>query len=150
MAIDSKEKIRFIKFAIVGISGTIIDVGIFNFLFQSVGIIDELAKVISFSIAVFNNFFWNRFWTYPETKNTPFFRQMSKFLIVSIVGLGINVIIYSISKNISIDFAKLIFPDDFFLNSTIIGKNISVGLATIVVLFWNYFANRFWTFKNNY
>jgi len=147
MPVSKDESIRFLKFAFVGISGTIIDFGIFNLLFQRLGITDELAKVISFSVAVFNNFFWNRIWTYPEAKSTPFLKQMGKFLIVSLIGLGINVIIFSSSKNILINFADMFFPPDFMINSSVIGKNLSVALATIVVLFWNYLANRFWTFK---
>lgn len=147
MLVSKKDRDRFIKFSLVGISGTIIDVVIFNLLFQMCGFADELAKCISFSIAVFNNFFWNRIWTYPETRSLPFFRQMAKFLTVSIIGLGINILIFTTSKNLLIKFSNSILPSTFIIDSMVIGKNLSVALATIVVLFWNYLANRFWTFK---
>lgn len=147
MPFPKKEQERFIKFALVGISGTVIDIGIFNLLFQTFGLADELAKSISFSIAVFNNFFWNRIWTYPETKSMPFLKQMAKFLIVSIIGLGINILIFTMSKNPLIKFSYSILSSNFIIEPMVIGKNLSVALATIVVLFWNYLANRLWTFR---
>lgn len=146
--INQKEKMRFIKFAIVGISGTLIDIGLFNLFNQKFGIPPNHAKAYSFSLAVFNNFLWNRLWTYPESKDLPFFKQFMQYLLVSIVGLLINLSIFAFFDSRLIALFNNLLPSGFFLSSIIVGHNIAVALATIVVLFWNYLANRFWTFKS--
>ncbi len=145
---NKKELIRFVKFAIVGISGTLIDIGFFNLFNQRFGISPITAKALSFSIAVFNNFLWNRLWTYPESRELPLTKQFAQYLLVSIVGLIINTSIFAITDQSLIRFFNGILPDNFILSATVVGHNISVAIATIVVLFWNYFANRFWTFRS--
>lgn len=148
LKINQKEKTRFIKFAIVGISGTLIDIGLFNLFNQRFGVQPNFAKAYSFSLAVFNNFFWNRLWTYPESKALPFVKQFFQYLIVSIIGLLINLSIFALLDLRLIQLFNRVLPIGYFLSSTIIGHNIAVAFATIVVLFWNYLANRLWTFRS--
>jgi putative flippase GtrA len=148
MIVDKKEKIRFLKFALVGISGTLIDIGLFNLFNQRFGIEPNNAKAYSFSIAVFNNFLWNRLWTYPESKGLPFIRQFFQYLAVSIIGLLINLSIFALFDERLIQIFNTIIANDFILTPTVVGHNLAVAIATVVVLFWNYFANRFWTFKS--
>jgi putative flippase GtrA len=146
--ISQKEKTRFLKFAIVGISGTLIDLGLFNLFNQKFGVQPIFAKAYSFSLAVFNNFIWNRLWTYPESKELPFLEQFFQYLLVSIIGLLINLSIFALFDSRLIQFFDQILPSGFLLSSTVIGHNIAVAFATIVVLFWNYLANRLWTFRS--
>jgi putative flippase GtrA len=146
--INKNEKVRFIKFALVGISGTLIDVGLFNLFNQAFSISANYAKAYSFSLAVFNNFLWNRLWTFPESKSLPFAKQFSQYLLVSIIGLFINLFIFATFDPRLIKTFSNILPADFIFSPTVVGHNVSVAIATIVVLFWNYFANRYWTFKN--
>ena len=98
--INKKENKRFIKFALVGISGTVVDFGVFNILttlFNMAGIFSIfsveaviLSSVLSFIIAVFNNYHWNRNWTYPESKQFTHSDQLFKFGTVSVIGLIIR------------------------------------------------------------
>ncbi len=147
MPISKIERERFLKFAFVGISGTIIDFGIFNLLlhmqFNSI-----FASTISFIIAVFNNFYWNRNWTYPESKIYPIAPQLIKFSSVSLVGLLIRIILYKLIEQPSINFAEGMVSENILFSSEVVGKNISLAFVIIIVLFWNYLVNRFWTYKN--
>jgi len=146
MPITDNEKVRFIKFAIVGISGTVVDFAIFNLLiflnFPSL-----LASSISFITAVFNNFFWNRHWTYPESKVHSTSSQFIKFSIVSAAGLLFRSFIYDRIEKPSIDLAVRLLKGSFFITPEVAGKNLSLGAVIIIILFWNYFANRLWTYK---
>jgi len=148
MPISKIETERFFKFAIVGISGTIIDFGIFNLLlhmqFNSL-----IASTISFIIAVFNNFYWNRNWTYPESKIQSIAPQLIKFSSVSVAGLLIRTILYKLLEQPSINFTESMLSENIYFSAEVIGKNISLAFVIIIVLFWNYLANRFWTYKNN-
>lgn len=143
-----KEWIRFGKFALVGTSGTLIDIVFFNLFNQRFGISPVSAKAFSFSIAVFNNFLWNRLWTYPESRELPFPKQFAQYLLVSIIGLLINISIFTITDQSLIHVFEGILPNNFLFSPTVVGHNTSVAIATIAVLFWNYFTNRFWTFRS--
>jgi putative flippase GtrA len=147
MLSNRRERNRFVKFALVGISGTIIDIVFFNLFNQRFGILPIPAKVFSFSIAVFNNFFWNRIWTYPESREISFSKQFAQYLLISIVGLLINTTIFALTDQYLIHLSERILPINFPVSPTVVGHNTSIAIATIVVLFWNYFANRYWTYR---
>ena len=147
MPISKIERERFIKFAFVGISGTIIDFMIFNLLLH-IRFSSIFASTISFIVAVFNNFYWNRNWTYPESKIHPIATQLIKFLSVSIAGLLIRTILYKLIEQPSINFADGTLSENILFSSEVVGKNISLAFVIIIILFWNYLANRFWTYKN--
>jgi len=147
MPINDLERKRFIKFALVGISGTIIDFVIFNLLIF-IKINSIIASASSFFVAVFNNFYWNRNWTYPESKFNPITTQLLKFSAVSITGLLIRIIMYQIIELPIINFAKGMINDGFLISAEVIGNNISLAFVIVVVLFWNYFANRLLTYKD--
>ena len=146
MANLSPGKKRFIKFALVGISGTIVDFAIFNLLTVAIGLATIPSSVISFIVAVFNNFYWNRQWTYPESKDFGLSEQFSKFAIVSLVGLIVRTLIFSSVEDSVIELSERVFPNLPF-TPEVIGHNLTLAMVIIIVLFWNYFANKFWTYK---
>lgn len=136
--IHPKETERFLKFAIVGAMGAIVDFAVLNLLVFGFGFHDLVANAISFTCAVISNFTWNRLWTYPESRQFRKRRQLPKFALVSIIGLGINTIV-------------LYFVDRFLLSlgfSQALALNIGKAFAILVVLFWNFGANRVWTYRN--
>ena len=147
MPITKLERERFIKFAFVGISGTIIDFGIFNILLY-MQLSSIFASTISFIVAVINNFYWNRNWTYPESKINPIAPQLIKFSSVSLAGLLIRTVLYKLIEQPSIDFAEGMLSENILFSAQVIGNNISLAFVIIIVLFWNYLVNRFWTYKN--
>lgn len=135
--IHPKETERFIKFAIVGTVGAIVDFAILNLLVFGFGVPDLVANAISFTCAVISNFTWNRLWTYPESRQFRKRRQLPQFVLVSIVGLGINTVV-------------LYFVDSFLIGlglSQALALNIAKAFAILVVLFWNFGANRLWTYR---
>jgi putative flippase GtrA len=156
--INPKEAERFAKFLVVGTLGFIIDFGTLTFLIEVVdipGLIEQntpfpatvglvLANTISFTLAVLSNFTFNRYWTYPESRSKKKRIQLPQFALVSILGLIINNIIFILATPIF----DSIFANIDFLGGSIAGYIPAKILATIVVLFWNFFVNRFWTFDN--
>jgi putative flippase GtrA len=145
---DKKERTRFFKFALVGSLGALIDFGIFNLFVSFTSIKAVYASIISFIAAVLSNFFWNRFWTYPDSRNKAFSSQLTQFVLVSVVGLAIRAISFTPLEKIILDFTSKIVKPGFFLSHTTIGHNITLGILIIVVMFWNYFANRYWTYND--
>lgn len=139
---------RFFKFAAVGVSGTIVDFSIFNLLSVGVGIPVILSSIASFLVAVVNNFIWNRNWTYPESKVIRLSEQLIKFSIVSVLGLIIRTPLFALIEKPVISLANNILGGHFYIKPEIIGHNIALAFVIIVVLFWNYFINRVWTYKD--
>lgn len=141
-------KNRFLRFAIVGISGTVVDFGLFNIFSILFSIPVILSSIFSFSVAVFNNFYWNRVWTYPESKKLNLAGQLFKFGVVSILGLIIRTPLFVFIESPVIEFSRVFVNSEFPVDAVIIGHNLALGIVVVVVLFWNFFINKFWTYKD--
>ena len=144
---NTSQSKRFLKFALVGISGTVVDFSIFNLCISLLRFDPIVASVCSFSVAVVNNFIWNRNWTYPESKSTPIGPQLIKFAVISVIGLIIRTPLFTYLEHPIIELAEKTVDPGFIFTPATIGHNASLAISIVVVLFWNYFANRFWTYK---
>jgi putative flippase GtrA len=128
------EIVRFARFCVVGAIGAVVDFSILNLGIQVFGLPKWLANTFSFFAAVLSNFVWNRRWTYPETKGDPIGPQLSRFLMVNLVGYGINQAIFlSLDRYLFTDWGPR-------------GYNLAKVIAIGVVLFWNFGVNRVWTY----
>ncbi len=167
---NRKEFKRFAKFLVVGVTGFVVDFGVFNLLIRAVGLPDvqaigilikgaTQAQAVSFTLAAINNFFWNRYWTYPDSRSKPILRQFGMFFLLSVIGLAIRTPIFSLMSSP----AKTIVdslpygPFEGLLNFAVntvhltaeqLGYNGALAIAVLVVLFWNFFANRFITYSD--
>ncbi len=140
------ERIRFIKFGLVGLLGSVVDFGVFNLLTLLFNVQSIQASVVSFLLAVVNNFLLNRFWTYPDSRNFPFGKQLIQFSVVSFLGLAIRIPLFAWMEKLLIPLAEKTIPN--VLTPTIVGHNVALAIVIGVVMLWNFFANRFWTFKS--
>jgi putative flippase GtrA len=131
-----REVTRFVKFAIVGAIGMVVDLTILNIMHKVVGLPLLVSNTISFSVAVLSNFTWNRLWTFPESRARPLVPQLGQFALVNVVGLAINNLVLWFVFTLVQD----VVPDPWNYN---LAKIIAIG----VVLFWNYGINRLWTYK---
>lgn len=142
---DSVERNRFFRFALVGISGTVVDFGFFNLFATLLHIPSTIAQAMSFTLGVLNNFTWNRLWTYPETRKISALKQLGQFSLVNVVGLAIRTALFTVIEKPLITLAGNLIPH--ILTPTIVGHNLSLACVILIVMLWNYFANRYWTFK---
>lgn len=145
---NKKELDRFFRFAIVGTIGAVIDLGFFN-LFTGVFKLPALAaQALSFLLAVLSNFLWNRFWTYPDLRNKPITRQLVQFFVVSVIGLTIRTLIFDALEK-SMDWvASNIVSSSFVISPVTLGHNMALATVIIIIMFWNFFVNRFWTYND--
>jgi putative flippase GtrA len=139
------EQKRFGKFAIVGVLGAVVDFGVFNLLVTALKFSSIPSSIVSFSLAVVNNFVLNRIWTFPEARTSPILKQMIQFVIVSVIGLLIRTPLFAWLEKQLIPLASQYVPHLF--TPTFIGHNLSLAIAIIVVMLWNFVANRYWTFN---
>jgi putative flippase GtrA len=139
--IKEKEAERFFKFLVVGTIGFIVDFGILTLLVEVFGLIPVVANTFSFSAAVLSNFTLNRYWTYPDSRSKRRRVQLLQFAVVSVIGLIINNTILVVTQT---PFQRLL--EMIHAPENIRGYIPAKMLATIVVLFWNFFVNRYWTY----
>jgi putative flippase GtrA len=120
---------KFLKFAVVGTSGLFIDFGTTYLLKEKAKINKYAASAVGFTLAATSNYFLNRIWTFHST-NPQIFYEYSSFIIVSIIGLGINTgVLWLLTKKTSLNFY------------------ISKAIATLVTVLWNFTANFIFTFN---
>ena len=133
---SNKEIERFSRFLAVGAVDTLLDFSLLTLL-KLAGLPTLLANSLSFTAGLVNNFTWNRLWTFGDAIQPEWRRQLVQFTAVSLVGLALNNLIVLSLEGI---FGTILGqPDWGYLPAKVI--------ATGVVVFWNYFANRMWTFK---
>jgi putative flippase GtrA len=162
---NPKEAKRFAKFLVVGAIGFVVDFGGFN-LFHALGIGPALARLapasfvtaaeylsthpevieqsLSFCAAVVSNFLWNYFWLYPEARNANQAKKMTKFVIVSVAGLVIGVPVFSVALFLARGLVAAVGLSSLGFN---LAGNMALVCRVAVLLFWNFFVNRFWTYR---
>lgn len=170
--VNGKEAKRFFKFLVVGGIGFVVDFGIFNLLItpltvllnegtavhnlltsfglsaeQVVTVVPTLASTISFIAAIVSNFIWNRYWTYPDSRSKSFRRQFAQFALVSFTGILIRVPIVAFTYRPFTSLVENIAPS-LSEYAVRLGKNMALALSVLVVMFWNFFVNRYWTYSD--
>lgn len=153
----AKEVERFLKFAIVGTFGAVVDFAVLNILQSSLlppsGASEEmnvrLATGVAFTAAVSSNFIWNRYWTYPDSRSRKLMLQLGQFFAVNVVGLIFRLIFVGFTYAPLGTLAYDVLggnPTDESLNQ--LGSNFAQAIAVIIVMFWNFFVNRYWTYND--
>jgi putative flippase GtrA len=145
---DPDERGRFLRFAMVGAIGAAVDFSVFNLL-VNVGRTPTIwASVLSFLAAVLSNFVWNRFWTYPDSRSKKISNQVVQFSAVSLIGLGIRTPLFVWLERVLIRNLVSVVPRNFLVSGTFIGHNAALAIAILVVMLWNFYANRLWTYND--
>lgn len=84
---------QFVRFLGIGFLNTAVDFAVFNFFASLtgiyVGIGASLLNVMSFSMAVFHSYFWNKYWTFAKGNEEGLVQNLGKFISAAIVGVGV-------------------------------------------------------------
>jgi putative flippase GtrA len=115
------------KFCVVGGVGYAINLGVYAGLIH-VGLHYLLAATFSFFVAVTNNYFWNRIWTFRD-RRAGVGAQGIRFFAVSLVSLGANLGILHL------------------LISVGAGKLVGQAIAIVLVTPLNFVGNKLWSFR---
>jgi dolichol-phosphate mannosyltransferase len=84
--------LQLIRFATVGASGYVVNLGVFAACVHVFGIDYRIAAVIAFVVSVINNFWLNRHWTFDAKHEHPMF-QGARFFAVSLVTFGFTYVV---------------------------------------------------------
>ena len=139
------ERSRFLKFMVVGAIGAVVDFGIANLLTHFLGMDLVPAGTISLACAIVSNFIWNRYWTYPDSRSRALAHQLGMFTIVNVAGVAIRIPILHYVEPFMLRF----FDEGlhiFQLDPEFAARNATLALAVGIVMLWNFFVNRRWTY----
>jgi putative flippase GtrA len=159
-----KEVARFLRFALVGISGAVIDISLVYVLQATIlppipGTINViLATAIAFVTAVVSNFTWTRLWVYPDSRSKSIRRQLAMFTMISVIGGVTRTAWIAFSHSfigvlmmpLALPFIQLFRPgyDPGPLATEKLGTLVALLIAMVIVMLWNFFANRYWTYND--
>lgn len=134
---------QIFKFVVVGVINTGIDFAVLNVLMFSTNIYSGkwmiIFNSISFTTAVINSYFMNKYWTFQQqsAESKPE-KEFFQFIIVSVVGISINdTIVYSTTTFI---------PPIFGLSEKL-WANVAKIFATFASMTWNFIGYKFFVFK---
>lgn len=162
----SKEVERFLKFAVVGAIGAVIDFGTLFILQATIlppldpnkDLKVAVASTIAFLAAVISNFIWNRLWTYPDSRSRSMRRQLAQFTFISFVGwVGRTLWISSSYRFLGAALMPIVLPEiQIFRPGYVpsasahdkLGTLVAWFIGVIVVMVWNFLANRYWTYSD--
>lgn len=133
-----------IKFAMVGVTGTIIDFLFYNVFIAIFGLGPASAKGISTEIAIINNFTLNNIWTFRARRTkTNVWQRFGIFNLVSLGGLMLGVII--------VKFLHEVYGDGVvsLLGLKVTYYNLYFFATIPPVMIWNFTVNHFVTWRNN-
>jgi dolichol-phosphate mannosyltransferase len=126
------ELIRFLKFVGVGLSGTVVNLGILRLVNALTDWSGYIALIPGIEVSIITNFTLNDYFTFGDrrTGNRTFVGRLLRFNLVSLTGAAIN---YGIAA----------------LLSQIVGLNIYLSdfIGIVIGFIWNYLWSNFWTWK---
>jgi putative flippase GtrA len=119
--------IELAKFSVVGASGYLVNLGVYVGLLKGADLHYLPAAACSSVVAVSNNYFWNRQWTFRHRRGHVYYQGM-RFFLVSFGGLCLNL---GILRGLVALGA---------------GKIVGQAVAILLVMPFTFTANKLWSF----
>jgi dolichol-phosphate mannosyltransferase len=121
--------LQLARFCAVGASGYAINLAVYTALLKWADLHYLGAAFFSFLVAVTNNYWWNRHWTFRGQKG-HFAYQGMRFAVVSAVALVANLAILRVLVALGV------------------GKVVAQAIAIVAVTPLNFIGNKLWSFRH--
>lgn len=120
---------QLFKFCVVGAIGYAVNLGVYATLVHVASVNYLVAAVCSFTVAVANNYAWNRLWTFRQERGHVVL-QGARFLVVSLAALGANLVVLAI------------------LVAAGLPKVPAQAVAIVLVTPVSFLGNKLWSFRS--
>ena len=120
--------VQLAKFCAVGASGYAVNLAVYAVLLKWAGLHYLGAAFCSFLVAVANNYWWNRHWTFRGERG-HFAYQGMRFAVVSAVALAANLAVLRLLVELGL------------------GKLVAQAIAIVAVTPLNFLGNKLWSFR---
>ena len=121
------------KFGVVGLIGTVIDLGGADYLHNHLGVGPMVAKGLSITAATLVTYLGSRFWTFRHRVNQPLLREGVLFVALNVVGLAIAEVVIA-ATTYGLDMKSALAYN--------VASVVGTGLGTI----FRYFSYKKWVF----
>jgi putative flippase GtrA len=121
--------LQFVRFGVVGASGYVLNLVVYTLCVHGLSIDYRVSATLAFVVALANNFWWNRHWTFKAGDGHAGFQAM-RFVIVSLVAFGLNLLVLTAL----VDWVGM-------------AKVPAQALAVLAAVPANFLGNRLWTFR---
>jgi putative flippase GtrA len=122
--------LQLVRFGAVGGVGFVINLAVYTLCVHSFGVDYHAAAVISWLVAVANNFVLNRHWTFDAREGRAHFQAM-RFLVVSLVALGASQLLLTA-----------------LVEGAGVSKIAAQALAVAASMPLNFLGNKLWSFRS--
>jgi dolichol-phosphate mannosyltransferase len=122
--------VQLLQFGLVGASGYVLNLAVFGVLNGPLNIHYIAAAVLAFCVAVMNNFWWNRHWTFDAKHGHAGF-QAARFFTVSVLALGVNLVALEL------------------LVGGGMGELPAQAISVAIAMPFNFVGNKLWTFDDD-
>ena len=119
--------IQLLQFGLVGASGYVVNLAVFALVNGPLSVHYIVAAILAFCVAVMNNFWWNRHWTFDAKHGHAGF-QAARFFTVSVLALVVNLIAL-----------KLLVGGGM-------GELPAQAISVAIAMPFNFIGNKLWTF----
>ncbi len=121
--------LQLVRFAAVGASGYVVNLATFTLCLSLLGLHYLAAGTVAFVVAVTNNFFWNRHWTFDARDGHAGF-QAARFFVVSVTAFLFSLMMLKLMV------AGLHWP-----------KVLAQAVAIVTATPLNFVGNKLWSFR---
>ena len=121
--------LQLVRFGLVGGLGFVVNLAVYTLFVHQVGLEYRVASVVAWIVAVANNFFWNRHWTF-DARGGVAHHQAVRFLLVSVVTEAISLLLLTVL----VEAGGL---------SKVPAQAVAVAAATPL----SFLGNKLWSFK---
>jgi len=120
--------IQLAKFGTVGACGYVVNLAVYTLLLKGADFHYLEAAIVSFLVAVTNNYLLNRIWTFRRHRGHVGI-QGARFLVVSLLALLANLVVLQVLVALGV------------------GEILAQAIAIVLVTPVNFVGNKLWTFR---
>ena len=127
---------QLVRFIIVGLVNTFVDLAAFYLLGLIPGMPDIAAKGISYVLGICNSFFWNKYWTFGAARSARGRREFTLFFLVNLPPLAVNVVVFTL---LGLWLGQGTFPV----------RMSKAFAAAVITVAWNFLGSRYLAFRHS-
>ncbi|MDY6836291.1 MAG: glycosyltransferase family 2 protein [Chloroflexota bacterium] len=132
LSTHEKENRRFPKFALVGASGTIVNLLTLGILVDVLLVSKEISGIVSIEVSMLSNFMLNDLWTFRDRRRGHIIARLGKFHLVSLAGAGITYLVFwLLTDGLAVHYL------------------VSMGVGILGGFVWNFGINNLWTWRKS-
>jgi putative flippase GtrA len=122
---------QLVKFCIVGGSGFVVNVSVFFVVNHLLGVHHIAAATVAFVLALFNNFWWNRHWTFGQhgAREDHAGFQAARFFTISVAAFLVALAVLQL-----------------LVSNTSLPATVAQAISIIAATPLNFVGNKMWTF----